>query len=124
MGVGNSLEAAYALRGTVPAGPFRLVGDGILAGDTAAAIDVRFDVLVREKTLVSFQHHFVRDPQKRFAAVRYEEKKDGAAAAAGAGDLLRLRITPTGGDPGAVYIPNGDGASAGGRIPEIDLPPG
>lgn len=124
------LEAAYALSGPVPAGTYGLVGDGIVTGDSATDVEVRFEVLWRAKgqappagtPLATFQHRFVRDPANRFGAVRYDGQAAGAAAGAPAGDQLVLRVTAVGGSVGAMYILNGDGATAGGRIPRLDLP--
>lgn len=112
----------------MPAGVWGLVGDGIIAGDGATFLRVRFDVLVRpadggaERLVVRFEHHFQRDPQRRFDAVRYDDRAAGAADPARPGDLLTLRVTPLDSDGGS-YILNGDGTRTGGRIPRLDLPP-
>ncbi len=135
MGVGNSLLASYALAGPIPAGTWSIIGDGLLAGDTASSIDIRFEVVLRplasegdaggvgpEQPIVVFQHHFVRDPNNRFGAVAYSDQGQGVAATARAGDLLVWRMVGVRGDPGAIFIPNGDGPNTGGRIPRLDLP--
>jgi hypothetical protein len=136
VGVGDSLEAAYALRGPVPAGVFRLVGDGILAGEGVTFMDVRFDVLHRpmaggggEALLVRFENRFVRDLSARFRAVRYERAAEGPGTsmstptpAGGSPGLLVLRVTALDGSVGGSFILNGDGDRAGGRIPRLDLP--
>jgi hypothetical protein len=46
----------------------------------------------------------------------------GIAAAASPGDLLLFRTTFVSGDPGALFILNGDGKFNGGQIPRLDLP--
>lgn len=130
MGVGDSLEASYPLRAPVPAGIYRIVGDGIVAGEGAQRIEVAFELLLRRQGtprgggehIVRLVHTFVRDLQARFSAVRYEGSAAGPEVAAAPGDLLVLRVTALGGDPTAFYILNGDGARTGGRIPRIDLP--
>lgn len=134
MGVGDSLEATYALRGPVPAGVFRLVGDGILAGEGVTFMDVRFDVLHRpaeagggEALLARFENRFVRDLNARFRAVQYERAAEGwgtppPAGSSGSPGSLVLRVTALDGSVGGSFILNGDGDRAGGRIPRLDLP--
>lgn len=134
MRVGDSppyIEAAYALQGPLPAGRWGVVGDGIIAGDMANAITVRFEVRWRPKgtagasdqVVVSVENEFLRDPNNRFNAVAFDTTLNGQAVAAAAGDLLVLRATAVRGDAGAIYIINGDGSTTKGRIPRIDLPP-
>lgn len=129
MGVGDSqLEAAFALRGPIPAGTWHLVGDGAII----ASVDVRFELIWRSRgadggtggtdvVLASFDHHF--DPQASgFDAVAFEGDAAGPAAAARAGDQLVLRFTASNTTASTAYVPNGDGAQANGRIPYVDLP--
>ena len=127
MGVGDSLEAAFALVGPIPAGSWHLVGDGIVL----ASCDLEFDVVWRhgeDTILASVSHHF--DPRTtgaKFDATQFEADATGLAAPAAAGDQLILRFTAAVlADAGAgvtdVYIPNGDGANAHGRIPSLTLP--
>lgn len=131
MGVGNSLEASYALRAAIPAGVWRLSADGIIAGATAQVITVRFEVRLRaagadggaaDVVVVSFQNRFVRSLENRFAAVRFSASAPAPEVRARAGDLLVLHATALEGDPGASYIFNGEGANSGGEIPRLDLP--
>jgi hypothetical protein len=131
VGVGDSLEAAFTLRRAVPAGTWRLVGDGIMVGEGAEDIDVRFEIVWRPQetpatggmVLASFENRFVRDAVNRFQAIPYTATATGmAAAGARPGDLLVLRVVPLRGIPDARYIPNGDGKLAKGEIPHIDLP--
>lgn len=68
-------------------------------------------------------HHF--DPQPSgFMAVPFEADLPGAAAKAQANDLLVLRFSAQGAQPppAVLFIPNSDGAHAGGRIPSLTLP--
>jgi hypothetical protein len=122
VGVGDSqLEAAFALRGPIPAGSWNLVGDGLVL----EPVDVHFEVIWRagqtDQTLVSFDHHF--DPQPSgFNAVAFDGTATGLAASAHAGDELVLRFTASNTTAQTAYLPNGDGASANGRIPSIQLP--
>lgn len=126
MGVGDPLEAAIAIDTPIPAGPWHLVGDGIIF----APVDVRFDLLRRrppkdDQMIVGFMHHFEQptDPARRFNAVAYEETLPGIAVPdVKKGDQLVLRFTTQSPNGGAPYIPNGDGAQAKGRIPSVELP--
>jgi len=127
----SSIEAAYTLSAPIPAGDWTIVGDGILAGSGVQQVTVRFEVRWRPKdhsgdgadtVLVSVTNTFNRDTTKPFAAVPYQTTLPGLAAPAEPGDRLVLRVSATGGDPGGLYILNGDGRNAGGNIPRIDLP--
>jgi hypothetical protein len=123
VGVGDPLEAAYPLTGPVAAGTWHLVGDGIVF----EAADVRYEVLWRtggvDSLLVQFQHHF--DPltgANPFDATPFEADARGLGAPARAGDQLVLRFSAVSASQGTVFIPNGDGAKAHGRIPSLTLP--
>ena len=127
MGAGGSLEAAFPLVGPIPAGTWHLVGDGIVL----ASCDLEFEVIWRhgeDTVLASFSNHF--DPRTvapKFDATQFEADATGVAAQAASGDQLVLRFTASVmADAGAgvtdVYIPNGDGANAHGRIPSLTLP--
>lgn len=147
MGVGDSLEAAYVLHGPVAAGRWHLVADGLLAGQGVSAMDVRVELRWRhaapdsgvpdgspsdagtndagadDTVLAGVSHHFVRDAANPYGALAFTADLDGIERIVPRpGDELVLRFTPTTGDPGAVYIPNGDGRNTGGAIPHIDLP--
>lgn len=76
-----------------------------------------------DTVLASVTHHFVRDAANPYVAIAFAADLDGVQRVTPqSGDELVLRVTPTAGDPGAVYIPNGDGANSHGRIPHLDLP--
>jgi hypothetical protein len=134
VGAGGSpsfIEAAYTLGAPIPAGDWTIVGDGILAGSGVQSVTVRFEVRLRPKdqsgdgadsVLVAATNTFNRDTTKPFAAVPFKATLPGIAGPAEAGDRLVLRVTATGGDPGGVYILNGEGRNSGGNIPRIDLP--
>jgi hypothetical protein len=123
VGVGDSLEAAFTLAGPVRAGSWHLVGDGIVLEPA----DLTYDVLWRhdgtDLTLAEVRHHF--EPltgTSQFDATPFETDAPGVAAAARAGDLLVLRFQAAGTASGSVFIPNGDGDHAHGRIPSLTLP--
>ena len=104
---------------------WHLVGDG--EGITQS-VDVRFDIIWRpanggDTVLASATHTFAPpSPPNQFGAVMFETDLAGIAAPAAAGDYLILRFTTVGGAPGASYTPNGDGAFAGARDPNLTLP--
>lgn len=124
MGVGDPLEATYMLAGPIAAGPWHLVGDGLIL----TAVDMQFDVLWRsggtDQPIVRFSRHF--DPPagaQAFDAVSFDGDAVGTAVPASAGDLLVLRLTAlTSASAGPAYIPNADGSHTRGRIPALSLP--
>ncbi len=126
MGVGDPLEAAIVIDHPIPAGTWRLVGDGIII----APVDVQFDLIRRrppnnDLPIATFVHHFdpPMDSGQRFNAVAYEETKSAAAVPdVKPGDRLVLRFKTSSPNGGAPYIPNGDGDNAKGRIPSVELP--
>lgn len=131
MGVGDSLEAQFPLRAAVPAGTWRIVGDGLVAGPIAVSATVRFDLLLRGPSdpggglrFLSFQNRFVRDPspERKFSAVRYSASAEGPRLEVNPGDRLVLRVTSVDAEGSASFIVNGDGKLTGGEIPRLDLP--
>lgn len=123
MGAGSSLEAAYTLQGPIAAGTWRLIADGIILEQ----VDVRFELIWRhdgeDDVLATFMQSFEPLPNAEYRAQPYEEAADVAAVDASAGDQLVFRYAGTGSALDMAYIPNGDGAELGGRIPFIELPP-
>ena len=123
MGIGDPLEAAFTLVGPLGAGTWTLVGDGIII----EPVDVRFEVFVRaeaggETPLFSADHHFDPRGGGNFDAVPFETRADAPAVAAASGDRLVFRYSAMNATVAMSYIPNGDGASANGRIPSLTLP--
>ncbi len=124
MGAGRSQEAEFTLLGDIPAGEWRLVADGIIV----FPVDVRFELIWRQAAggdvaIATWDQHFDPLPQG-FDAQAYEVTAQGPAITAAEGDQLIFRYTGTNTQPtqSMAYIPNGDGASANGRIPFITLP--
>ena len=122
MGAGRSLEAAYQLEGSIPAGTWTFVLDGICL----EPVDVGFELLVRagseERTLTSFDRHFDPLAGGEYRAQAFEREAALDQVDASSGDRLVLRFTGEGSDLMMAYIPNGDGDLTGGRIPYLDLP--
>ena len=128
MGVGDSLDASFVLRGPLGTGTAALVGDGVLTGDAVTEMTVKWELFLRGPDdatkpvlLATWNAMYARNPDARFDAVKYEDARliPGGGAF---GDRLTLHMTPTGGGPNAFFLPNGDGATAKGRIPRLDLP--
>jgi hypothetical protein len=127
VGAGGSLEAAYRLAGPIKAGSWHLIGDGV-AFDPA---DVTFAVSWRssdgmDHPIVSFEHNFPTGgaPVNGFIpATHLDADAMGVAADAAPNDELVLRITAKGNPADALlFLPNGDGSHAQGRIPSLTLP--
>lgn len=124
MGAGRSQEAEFTLLGDVPAGEWRLVADGIIV----FSVDVHFEIIWRQVAggdvlIAEWNRHFDPLPQG-FDAQAYEVTAQGQAITAADGDQLIFRYTGDNTMPTQTmaYIPNGDGATANGRIPFITLP--
>jgi hypothetical protein len=122
VGPGGSQEAAYDLRGDVRAGKYHVVCDAIII----APIDVTFDLILRrgaaDTTLVEWTQHWERRADGTFDAQAYEVDEAAPAIAFQPGDQLVFRYAGAGTAAPASFIPNGDGATAHGRIPKITLP--
>jgi hypothetical protein len=112
------------LRAPIAAGTWRLVSDGIVI----EPVDVRFQILWRhadgsdDTELAAFTQHFDPLGGGVYRAQAYEQTAQVDAVEAVDGDALVLRYTGESASLGMAYIPNGDGASTGGRIPFIELP--
>jgi hypothetical protein len=92
------------------------------------SVDVTYDVLWRSTAgdvkVAEITHHFVSPSgSAQFDAVPFDGDVAGIVAAARPGDQLVLRISAAGTNTQSVlFIPNGDGANAHGRIPSLTLP--
>jgi hypothetical protein len=122
VGAGGSLEAAYNLKASVPAGMYHFVLDSIII----TPVDVTFDLIWRRGTsdtlLSSWMVHWDPTPGS-FDAQAYEIDQPAQAIDFADGDKLVFRYSAgPGGTTAEAYIPNGDGALANGRIPNITLP--
>ena len=123
MGAGRSLEAAYPLSGSLPGGSWAFVLDGICL----QSVDVRFELIHRpaggdDRELAAFDRHFEPLEGGEYRAQPFEHAEELAAVDAASGDQLVLRYTGDGSELMMAWIPNGDGALTGGRIPYLDLP--
>ena len=91
------------------------------------SVDVTFDLLWRsrdgDRAIAEWTAHFEPLPAGALSAQACEHDVTGAAIAAHDGDELVFRYAASATSPAASYVPNGDGAKLGGRIPNITLPP-
>jgi hypothetical protein len=122
VGSGGSYEAEYGLKADVVAGQYKLVCDGIII----RSIDVTFDLVQRrggvDTMLATATQHFDPLPDGVFTAQACDIDMDAPAIDFLAGDQFVFRYTGANTTSTNGYIPNGDGASADGRIPNITLP--
>jgi hypothetical protein len=127
VGTGSPREAEFSLIDSVPAGTYRLIGDGIITG----SVDVTWEVIWRrpgmpptDVVLATWTHHFDPRGMGDFRAQAFEESMSVTQAIDFVdGDQLVLRYNGMNGPFPMSYVPNGDGALAEGRIPNLTLPP-
>lgn len=121
MGPGGSQEAPYNLKADVPAGTYHVICDAIVL----ASVDVTFDLLWRhggaDTTLASWTQHFDPVPGN-FDAQAYEIDQAAPAIDFHSGDEFVFRYSGANTTSAQAFIPNGDGANANGRLPNITLP--
>lgn len=122
MGPGGSQEAEWSLKADVPAGTYHLVCDGIII----RSIDVTFDLVWRHEgtdtMLATVTQHFDPSPGGTFRAQACDLDLDAPAIDFMPGDQFIFRYSGANSTSMNGYIPNGDGATADGRIPNITLP--
>jgi hypothetical protein len=122
VGPGGSQEAAFDLRADVPAGIYRVVCDAIII----RAIPVTFDLIWRrgdtDRMLATWTQQFEPLPDGQYLAQPYEIDHEAPAIDFAPGDQLVFRYTGGPSTSMQAFIPNGDGARANGRIPNITLP--
>ena len=122
MGSGGSREAAYTLKADVPAGTYHCEIDAIII----RPVDVTFELIWRHSAqdtlLGTWSEHFEPNAGANFDAQAYEKNVDAPAIELTGGDQLVFRYTGMNATSAEAYIPNGDGATAKGRIPSFTLP--
>lgn len=122
--VGSQLEAAFPLRASVPAGTYHVVCDAIVTGP----VDVTFSLILRrpgvDTGLATWSKHWEPVAGRLDRAQAYELDVAAPAIDFQPGDQLVFRYAGGGttSPSSEPFIPNGDGATAGGRIPNITLP--
>jgi hypothetical protein len=123
VGPGGSLDAAFALRASVPAGTYHVQCDSIIL----APVDVTFTLIWRrgasDTTLAQWSRHWDPLPGDGYLAQAYEIDVPAMAIEFQPGDRLVFRYAGANTDNNQAFIPNGDGRLKQGRIPAITLPP-
>jgi hypothetical protein len=123
VGPGGSLDAAFDLRASVPAGTYHVQCDSIIL----APVDVTFTLIWRrgasDTPLAQWSRHWDPLPGDVYLAQAYEVDMPAMAIDFQAGDQLVFRYAGANTDNGQAFIPNGDGRLKQGRIPAITLPP-
>jgi hypothetical protein len=122
VGPGGSQEASFPLRAGVAAGTYHVACDAIIIGP----VDVTFTLIWRrgqtDTSLAQWMRHW--DPlPSGYDAQAYDVDMAAPAIDWQAGDQLVFRYAAANTTTANAFIPNGDGASAHGRIPSITLPP-
>lgn len=123
MGPGGSQEAEFTLQASVPAGTYHFVCDAIVIRQ----IDVTFDFIWRrgsdDTVLATHSQTFSPLPDGSFKAQPCELDLDAPAIDFQPGDQFVFRYAGANSTGSSMtWIPNGDGALADGRIPNITLP--
>lgn len=122
MGAGGSQEAEYALEASVPAGVYHCIIDSIII----KPVDVTFDLIWRrgsdDMVLATWQQHFEPLPDSSFDAQPYELDVQAPAIEYQRGDVLVFRYSAENTIMAEAYVPNGEGTTSNGRIPNFTLP--
>ncbi len=122
MGPGGSRDAPFSLEAGVAAGTYHVICDAIII----RAVDVTFDLIWRrgatDMPLATWTRHWDPLPGGVFTAQAYEVDQVAPAIEFQSGDQLVFRYTGANTSSTQAFIPNGDGATANGRIPNITLP--
>lgn len=122
MGPGGSQEAPYSLKASVPAGDYHVICDAIII----RSVDVTFDLIWRrggtDMPLGTWSQHFDPLPGGVYTAQPYELDVTAPAIDFQSGDQFVFRYTGANTTSQQAFIPNGDGETAKGRIPNITLP--
>lgn len=122
MGSGGSfLDAEFTLKADVPAGTYHVICDAIII----RPVDATFFLIHRrgdtDVELATWTQHFDPLPEG-FDAQPYELDVQAPAIDRQEGDQLVFRYQGANTTASMAFIPNGDGALANGRIPNITLP--
>ncbi|MEO8704533.1 MAG: hypothetical protein ABI867_31050 [Kofleriaceae bacterium] len=108
---------------SVPAGPWHLIGDGIIL----ESVDVHFEIVLRrggvDSAVVAWDQHFEPLPGNSFKAQALDLDSPGVAIDFEDGDAIVFRYSGQSATNDNAYIPNGEAGTADGRNPAILLPP-
>jgi hypothetical protein len=123
VGTGGFLEAALPLKDSIPAGRYHIECDAIIISTVDSQVDLVWRSGSTDTTLATFSKHWEPLPGGVYDAQAYELDVDVTTAIDFTeGDQFIFRYTGTNADRPMAFIPNGDGARANGRIPNITFP--
>jgi len=123
VGLGESQEAAFNLRASVPAGAYHVTCDSIITESVDATFTLIWRRGANDTQLARWSQHWDPLPSGRYDAQAYELDVAAPAIDWKSGDQLVFRYHGVSTRLREAFIPNGDGSRAGGRIPSIRLPP-
>ena len=122
MGSGGSLDAEYTLKADVPAGAYHVIFDNIII----RPVDVVFELIHRrggtDIQLATWMQHFEPLGGGVFRAQAYELDVEAPAIKFKPCDELVFRYTGLASELMMAFVPNGDGPTRNGRIPNLTLP--
>jgi len=122
VGLGESQEAAFNLRASVPAGTYHLECDAIIT----ESVDVTLTLIWRrgqtDTTLAQWVQHWNPLADGTYNAQANEVEMAAPAIDYRSGDQLVFRYSGQSARLRQAFIPNGDGSRANGRLPSIRLP--
>lgn len=122
MGLGESLDARFDLRAPVPAGNYRVVCDAIVLAPVDATITLIWRRGATDTRLAEHTQHFDPIGGGQYRAQPCEFDMPAPAIDFEDGDQLVFRYAGASTTNSMAWVPNGDGALLGGRIPNITLP--
>ena len=105
----------------MPAGTYHFVMDCIVLASADVSFGLEWRHGSQTTVLTHWSKHF--DPVAAgYEAQAYETNRTAPAITFSPGDQLVLTYSAANTNNAMAWIPNGDGASQGGRIPNITLP--
>jgi hypothetical protein len=122
VGLGESLDARFDLRASVPAGNYRVVCDAIVLASVDATITLIWRRGATDTKLAEWTQHFEPIGGGQYRAQPCEHEMQAQAIDFVDGDQLVFRYAGASEVNEMAWVPNGDGALLGGRIPHITLP--
>jgi hypothetical protein len=122
VGLGESLDARFDLRASVPAGTYHVVCDPIILAPVDATLTLIWRRGATDTKLAEWSQHFEPLGGAQYRAQPCEVDLEAPAIDFEEGDQFVFRYAGQSSSNSMAWVPNGDGALLGGRIPNITLP--
>jgi hypothetical protein len=122
VGLGEFQDARFDLRAPVPAGTYHVVCDAIILAPVDATLSLIWRRGSTDTTLAAWTQHWEPLPNSQYRAQPCEVDLTAPAIDFADGDQLVFRYAGASQANSMAFVPNGDGAILGGRIPNITLP--